>query len=170
MSVGAPIGRRRYDANPMSITEHPVAEVSAPGAPAPLLDLPPTAARDPRPGVSGIGPPEMLDWFADRGQAAFRARQVADHVWSGRATSFEEIHTLPGPLRADLETHFRFDTLVGTETREADGGLTTKALHGLDDGRVVESVLMRYPARGPRRERTTLCISSQAGCAVGCPF
>ncbi|MGD8682483.1 MAG: 23S rRNA (adenine(2503)-C(2))-methyltransferase RlmN, partial [Chloroflexota bacterium] len=45
-----------------------------------------------------------------------------------------------------------------------------KALHTLDDGRVVESVLMRYPARGSRRERTTLCISSQAGCAVGCPF
>jgi 23S rRNA (adenine2503-C2)-methyltransferase len=153
----------------MSITDQPVLPTSV-GAPAPLLDLPATGARDPRPGVSGVAPPQLLDWFADRGQAAFRARQVADHVWSGRATSFGEIHTLPGSLRADLEAHFRFDTLGATERREADGGLTTKALHGLDDGRVVESVLMRYPARGPRRERTTLCLSSQAGCAVGCPF
>ena len=119
----------------MTITERPVdpASVGAPAsaaasvsaaAPVPLLDLPPTRARDPRPGVSGVAPPELLGWFADRGQAAFRARQVADHVWSARATSFEEIHTLPGALRADLEAHFRFDTLVGTETREADGGLT----------------------------------------------
>jgi 23S rRNA (adenine2503-C2)-methyltransferase len=68
-----------------------------------------------------------------------------------------------------MET-YRFDTLVRTDRRQADEGLTDKALHTLDDGRVVESVLMRYPARGSRRERTTLCISSQAGCAVGCPF
>jgi 23S rRNA (adenine2503-C2)-methyltransferase len=45
-----------------------------------------------------------------------------------------------------------------------------KALHRLSDGALVESVLMRYPARGERRERHTVCISSQAGCAVGCPF
>jgi 23S rRNA (adenine2503-C2)-methyltransferase len=48
--------------------------------------------------------------------------------------------------------------------------MTEKALHRLDDGRLVESVLMRYPARGWRRGRATVCISSQAGCAVGCPF
>ena len=76
----------------------------------------------------------------------------------------------PGRCATTSRRHFRFDTLVGTERRAADEGLTDKALHRLDDGRVIESVLMRYPARGSRRERTTLCISSQAGCAVGCPF
>ena len=54
--------------------------------------------------------------------------------------------------------------------READGGLTEKALHRLGDGALIESVLMHYPARPGSRERHTLCISSQAGCAVGCPF
>jgi len=136
----------------------------------PLLDLPPVRPQDDRPGISGASPQELLSWFADRGEAAFRARQLADHVWSGRATSFDDIHTLPGDLREALTATYRFDTLTRTEQREADAGLTGKALHGLDDGRVVESVLMRYPARGSRRERTTLCISSQAGCAVGCPF
>src|SRR3990170_3524683 len=136
----------------------------------PLLDLPPSGPRDPRPGISGVSPQDLLAWFADGGEAAFRARQVADHVWSGRATSFDAIHTLPGTLRTTLAAAFRVDSLTQTDRREADGGFTSKALHGLDDGRVVESVLMRYPARGPRRERTTLCISSQAGCAVGCPF
>jgi 23S rRNA (adenine2503-C2)-methyltransferase len=136
----------------------------------PLLDLPASGPRDPRPGISGAPSAELLSWFAERGEAAFRARQLADHVWSGRALSFDDVHTLPGPLRAALEEAYRYDTLVRTERRQADEGLTDKALHTLDDGRVVESVLMRYPARGSRRERTTLCISSQAGCAVGCPF
>ena len=140
------------------------------GAALPLLDLPASAPRDARPGISGASPQELLTWFADRGEPAFRARQLADHIWSGRAGAFDDIHTLPGALREALGADYRFDTLVGTDRREADGGLTDKALHRLDDGRVVESVLMRYPARGSRRERTTLCISSQAGCAVGCPF
>ncbi len=136
----------------------------------PLIDLPASGPQDTRPGIADASPQELLSWFADRGEAAFRARQLADHVWSGRAQSFADIHTLPGPLRDALEQDYRFYTLTGTERRQADRGLTDKALHTLDDGRVVESVLMRYPARGPRRERTTLCISSQAGCAVGCPF
>ena len=136
----------------------------------PIIDLPASGPQDQRPGISDASPQELLSWFADRGEAAFRARQLADHVWSGRAQSFDDIHTLPGPLRASLEETYRFCTLTDTQRRSADGGLTDKALHSLDDGRVVESVLMRYPARGSRRERTTLCISSQAGCAVGCPF
>jgi 23S rRNA (adenine2503-C2)-methyltransferase len=48
--------------------------------------------------------------------------------------------------------------------------MTAKAVHELDDGQRIESVLMRYAARGAARERTTICISSQAGCAVACPF
>jgi 23S rRNA (adenine2503-C2)-methyltransferase len=51
-----------------------------------------------------------------------------------------------------------------------DSGLTEKGLHRLADDALVESVLMHYPARAGARERHTLCISSQAGCAVGCPF
>jgi 23S rRNA (adenine2503-C2)-methyltransferase len=136
----------------------------------PLLDLPASAPRDSRPGISGATPGEPLSWFAEHGEAAFRARQLADHVWSGRAASFDDVHTLPAPLREGLSAAYRFDTLERTERRQTDGGLTDKALHTLDDGRAMESVLMRYPARGSRRERATLCISSQAGCAVGCPF
>ena len=142
-----------------------------PGSPIPVLfPAPQVGTRDPRPGLSGLSPEEQLAWLAGQGQPAYRGRQLADHVWSGRATSFDDLHTLPGPVRESLSAAFRLDTLVDTTVREADGGLTEKALHRLDDGRTIESVLMRYPARGPRRERATLCISSQAGCAVGCPF
>ena len=60
--------------------------------------------------------------------------------------------------------------MAETEVRPTDAGLTEKAVHRLSDGLLIESVLMHYPAREGARERHTLCISSQAGCAVGCPF
>ncbi len=139
-------------------------------SPLPVLEAPAAGARDPRPGLSGMPVDDLVAWLAARGQPAYRARQLADHVWSGRAVSFDEMHTLPAEMREALDERFRLDTLLETSVRPADQGLTEKALHRLDDGRAIESVLMRYPARGPRRERATVCISSQAGCAVGCPF
>ena len=127
-------------------------------------------AIDERPGIAGIAPAELAAWFAERGEPAYRARQVTDAVWGGQATAFGDIRTLPSALRTDLEASFLFDTVVDTDLTTADAGMTEKALHRLRDGALIESVLMHYPARGSSRERNTLCISSQAGCAVGCPF
>jgi 23S rRNA (adenine2503-C2)-methyltransferase len=128
---------------------------------------------DLRPGLSGLAPGALTDWFAERGEPAFRARQLSDALWSG-AVNAASVQTLPAALRSDLDAAFSLDTLADTEIRVADGGLTEKALHRLTDGALIESVLMHYPARqaGDRaqRERNTVCISSQAGCAVGCPF
>ena len=129
-----------------------------------------TRPRDPRRGVSGLSPDELTAWAAGRGLPVYRARQVLDAVWRGRQDAFADVLTLPGPARARLDEAFRFDTLTETEVRPTDGGLTEKAVHRLSDGLLVESVLMHYPARAGARERHTLCISSQAGCAVGCPF
>ena len=128
-----------------------------------------TRPRDERPGVAGLLPEELAAWFTAHGQPAYRARQVQDAAWRGRQASFDEILTLPAALRPELDAALRFDTLAETEVRVTDGGLTEKALHRLSDGLLVESVLMHYPARGGSRERHTLCISSQAGCAVGLP-
>ncbi|HKF84631.1 MAG TPA: 23S rRNA (adenine(2503)-C(2))-methyltransferase RlmN [Candidatus Limnocylindrales bacterium] len=129
-----------------------------------------TTPRDERPGLAGLTTDELAGWFAERGHPAFRARQVANAVWGHRHASLDEVTTLPVPLKEELGAAFRFDTVEDSELRLADGGLTEKALHRLSDGLLVESVLMHYPARGGARERHTLCISSQAGCAVGCPF
>ena len=136
----------------------------------PVVELAASPATPAAPGISGLAAGELEAWFAARGAPGFRARQVADAVWRGKAESAAEIRTLPAGLRAELDAAFRFDTVGDTEIRLADGGLTEKALHRLADGALVESVLMHYPARGAQRERHTLCISSQAGCAVGCPF
>ena len=136
----------------------------------PLISLPPAGMRDARPGLSGVPADELDRWLTDRGQPAYRARQLSDHVWSAAAQSSEQLSTFPQRLRSELDDTFRVTTLAQTDITAADNGLTQKALHRLDDGRLIESVLMRYPARGWRRARATVCISSQAGCAVGCPF
>jgi len=129
-----------------------------------------TAARDPRPGVAGLAEAEAAALLAELGEPPFRSRQVGDATWRSAAADWPEVTTLARPLRTALAERLRFDTVAATTIRVADGGATEKALHGLSDGRLVESVLMHYPGGADRRERNTLCISSQAGCAVGCPF
>ncbi len=128
------------------------------------------SARDPRPGIGGLTPDEVATLVAALGEPPYRGRQVADATWRSTASTWDEVSTLAGPFRTALAGRARFDTLPDTTVRLADGGATEKALHRLSDGRLVESVLMHYPAGAGHRERNTLCISSQAGCAVGCPF
>jgi len=126
---------------------------------------------DERPGLSGIHPDALAAWVTAQGQPAFRTRQIADAIWKdGGVTTSAAILTLPSALRAALDADFRLDTVEDSELRLGDGGETEKSLHRLSDGQLIESVLMHYPARAGSRERHTLCISSQAGCAVGCPF
>jgi len=126
---------------------------------------------DQRPGLSGLPPHELDEWLAARDEPAWRARQIADALWTGGGvTDAAAIVTLPAGLRGSLGAFARLDTVGDTETQVTDGGLTEKALHRLDDGVLIESVLMHYPATRASRERHTLCLSSQAGCAVGCPF
>jgi 23S rRNA (adenine2503-C2)-methyltransferase len=139
----------------------------------PVVDVRPTRDRDPRPGISGLSTPALEAWLVEHGEPAFRARQIQDAVWGGRtapAASPADVTTLPRTLVAALTEAVRWTTLEDEPPILADGGQTEKALHRLSDGYSIESVLMHYPARSGRRARHTLCISSQAGCAVGCPF
>jgi 23S rRNA (adenine2503-C2)-methyltransferase len=123
-----------------------------------------------RPGISALDPAELDRWMTARGEPAYRSTQVLDAVWKGLVRDVESMSSLPIELRTSVGASFRVDTIEETEVRVADAGRTEKALHRLADGALVESVLMHYPAHGPARERHTLCISSQVGCAVGCPF
>jgi 23S rRNA (adenine2503-C2)-methyltransferase len=74
------------------------------------------------------------------------------------------MHDLPAALRGQLAAGFRSSSLEEVRRTEADQGLTTKLLYRLDGGYTIEAVIMRYP------RRSTLCISSQVGCPIGCPF
>src|SRR5215831_501153 len=114
------------------------------------------------PPISERSPDELAAWLAERGQPAYRALQLRRRLASG--ARFEEMLELPGGVRAELAAAFRPSSLREVRRLEADGGQTTKKLYELDGGYTVESVVMRYP------RRSTLCISSQVGCPIGCPF
>jgi 23S rRNA (adenine2503-C2)-methyltransferase len=101
--------------------------------------------------------------LAERGEPAFRSRQVWEWVARG-ASSFDEITTLPKSLRTALAESVPFSTLeVVTERRSKDG--TVKTLFRTADGHPVEAVLMRY-----RDGRRSVCLSSQSGCPLTCTF
>jgi 23S rRNA (adenine2503-C2)-methyltransferase len=124
----------------------------------------------PRPAISEIDLRSLAAWLDARGEPAYRATQVLAGVHRPEVEAFGDLTDLPADLRAALADEFRFSSIVDSHVIGADGGLTAKAVHELHDGQRIESVLMRYPARGASAERTTICISSQAGCAVACPF
>jgi 23S rRNA (adenine2503-C2)-methyltransferase len=130
----------------------------------------PRAAVDPRPGLSGVTRADLGAWLTAAGEPRYRIRQILDGTWRTLAVDAGSMVTLPAALRMQLEERYRVDTIVSADWQVSDGGLTEKALLRLSDGALVESVLMHYPARAGQRERHTVCISSQAGCAVGCPF
>ncbi len=101
--------------------------------------------------------------LADRGEPAYRARQVWE--WTTRGVgSYDGMTTLPKGLRATLAASVPFSTLDVVTEREARDG-TVKALFRTPDGHPVEAVLMRY-----RDGRRSLCLSSQSGCPLTCTF
>ena len=124
----------------------------------------------PPPAISEIPAHQLAAWLTARGEPAYRAGQILLGAHRPEVASFEDLTDLPKTLRADLASAFRFSTIDANHVIDADGGMTAKAVHQLHDGQRIESVLMRYPARGRAAQRTTICISSQAGCAVACPF
>jgi hypothetical protein len=129
---------------------------------------PPLAGE--RPAISEVPHPKLAAWLTARGEPAYRADQVLAGVHRPEVDGFAAMSELPAQLRSALGAAYRFSTIEGSHVLEADGGMTAKAVHELSDGQRVESVLMRYAGRGGAVARTTICISSQAGCAVGCPF
>jgi 23S rRNA (adenine2503-C2)-methyltransferase len=122
------------------------------------------------PAISEIDSASLAAWLSARGEPAYRVAQILTGAHRPDASSFDHLTDLPAALRAELANGFRFSTITDSHVIGADSGMTAKAVHELDDGQRIESVLMRYAARGATAERTTICISSQAGCAVNCPF
>lgn len=107
--------------------------------------------------------PEIESFFETNKEKKFRARQVYDWLWVKSCSSFDEMTNLPGGIRKLLSGSFSFPVLsVSVEKRSSDG--TIKNLFRLADDLKIEGVLI------PSADRTTACISSQAGCPLGCIF
>ena len=107
---------------------------------------------------------ERLRAFAiENGEKAFRGSQVLRHLWQNPAESFAAMTDLPLAFRSLLEKHFEIPRLTLAMRQTSSDG-TEKFLFRLEDGEFIETVAI------PEGSRLTLCISSQAGCALQCAF
>ena len=102
--------------------------------------------------------------FKEWGQPSYRALQFWQGLYQQLWSRPEEFSTFPKELRQKLEVEFSFSHLHEAERLSSKDEQTTKVLFILPDGQPIETVLMRY------EKRNTLCISTQAGCAMGCVF
>lgn len=102
--------------------------------------------------------------LADSGLPAFRADQLSRHYFTRFTRDAAEMTDLPAAQRLQMRDELLPELITEVRALSADAGRTIKHLWELHDGVRVESVLMRY------RDRTTLCVSSQAGCGMACPF
>jgi 23S rRNA (adenine2503-C2)-methyltransferase len=142
-------------------------------------DLPEPTSERPQPGqltftaprrgkpprhLADLTPAERKEAVESLGHKGFRAKQLSTHYFERLVESPEDMTDLPKAIRDDLVRDLLPTLLTPLVQRTADDGATIKSAWKLHDGAIVESVLMRYP------KRVTICISSQAGCGMNCPF
>ncbi len=113
--------------------------------------------------IYDLQPAELSAWLEEEGEAPYRLRQIRQWLMRG-VTSPEEMTDLSKKTRDKLSEAFRFDGLVLQEKFTSKEDDTVKYVWELTDGNVIESVFMRY------RSGTSVCVSSQAGCQMGCAF
>jgi len=134
--------------------------------PLPLGSRPGRRPAPPR-HLADLTPQQRREAVADLGEPPFRARQLAVHYFQHLLDPVDGVAAmtdLPAAGRARLSAQLLPALLTPVRRQECDSGDTVKTLWRLFDGALVESVLMRYP------DRVTVCVSSQAGCGMGCPF
>jgi 23S rRNA (adenine2503-C2)-methyltransferase len=107
---------------------------------------------------------ERRSAVAELGEKPFRADQLSRHYFGRYTDSADDMTDLPAALRSSLARELLPPLLTSDKALTCDDGSTRKWLWRLFDGALVESVLMKYT------DRVTMCVSSQAGCGMGCPF
>ena len=105
----------------------------------------------------------LAAWARERGLPAYRVAQIHRRLWVAPIGGWQEATELPSALRTELDAAFPLPGLTAETIQQSVDG-TRKYLWRLADGEAIESVLI------PSGKRLTLCISSQAGCALGCVF
>ncbi|MFZ0231453.1 MAG: 23S rRNA (adenine(2503)-C(2))-methyltransferase RlmN [Mycobacterium sp.] len=124
---------------------------------APRRGLPPRHLAD-------LDEAERIEAVAALGLPAFRAKQLAHQYYGRLIGDPQQMTDLPAAIRGQVADALFPDLLTGARDITCDAGQTRKTLWRAIDGTTFESVLMRYP------QRNTVCISSQAGCGMACPF
>ena len=113
---------------------------------------------------------ELEELVCSYGGAKYRARQLAKGIYQSQALGFEELADLPKSLRDNLSRDVIFESLDLVTKSVSSNKLTEKLLFRLKDGHTIETVIMYYPASATSKRRCTLCLSTQVGCAMNCPF
>ncbi|GAB3275692.1 dual-specificity RNA methyltransferase RlmN [Parasphingorhabdus pacifica] len=124
---------------------------------APRRGMPPRHLAD-------LSSEERREVVAELGEKPFRAKQLSHHYFGRLSASTGDMTDLPAASREKLGADLLPELLTTVRNVDTDNGTTRKTLWRAHDGTLIESVLMRYP------ERATVCISSQAGCGMACPF
>ncbi|HET9847949.1 MAG TPA: 23S rRNA (adenine(2503)-C(2))-methyltransferase RlmN [Candidatus Dormibacteraeota bacterium] len=132
------------------------------------LDLP-TAIPD-LPAFATASLEDVATVLTRGAESGYRAQQAQQWFWQRLAPSYDAMRTLPASARRLLGSSFAHSTVTSKVKRSADGGQTVKYLFVLRDGRTVETVVMHYEGTQRSRARTTICVSSQVGCPIGCTF
>ncbi len=115
--------------------------------------------------------PTLTNLLQQWDEPAYRAKQVWQGLYQHLYNSPDEFTNLPNSLRSKLSTNLNFSPLKVKLFLDSSDGQTRKTLFELHDGHLIEAVLMRYdPNTNSGKGRRTLCISTQAGCAMGCVF
>jgi len=130
----------------------------------PLLQFASPKRGKPPVHLADLTPDERIAKAKELGLPGFRAKQLAKHYFDHYTRDPEKMTDLPKDGREELVAGMLPNLLTEVRRLQTDGGDTIKFLWKLHDGALVESVLMRYPGR------ITLCVSSQAGCGMNCPF
>jgi len=118
--------------------------------------------------LTDLTPEKLEELVKNQGEASYRARQITQRIYKQLAWTWDDLPELPAGLRERLATEMPLHGLEEQHLQvSADG--TVKGLFRLTDGKTVEAALMPYPERhGPGR--ATVCVSSQVGCTIRCPF
>src|SRR5687767_8693917 len=130
----------------------------------PLVMSEPRGRAKPPRHLADLDEPGRKALLEEMGLPGFRAKQLSTHYFSRLVDDPAEMTDLPADGREELVAALLPPLMTPLRTMEADRGTTRKTLWRLFDGALVESVLMRYPGR------VTMCVSSQAGCGMACPF
>jgi 23S rRNA (adenine2503-C2)-methyltransferase len=146
-----------------------LSDAAAPATPGPSplpIGLVEPRGRRPRPPrhLADLDPDARRAAVTGLGQPAFRADQLSRHYFGRLIDDPAKMTDLPASVRADLAAALLPPLLAAQRELACDEGTTRKTLWRAFDGALVESVLMRYP------DRVTMCVSSQAGCGMACPF
>ncbi|GHH86582.1 putative dual-specificity RNA methyltransferase RlmN [Streptomyces sulfonofaciens] len=133
-------------------------------APGELTFTAPRGAKKPPRHLADLTPAQRKEAVAAIGEKPFRAKQLSQHYFARLAHDPAQWTDIPAASRSRLQEVLLPDLMSVVRHVSCDDGTTRKTLWRLFDGALVESVLMRYP------DRVTMCISSQAGCGMNCPF